>query len=454
LTPARTLPVSASGRNSSYIPLSESVSGPPVPPLFFFLLVFLVFLTVGRFQEALVLLINRSLSIFRILAMVMIVILPLSGRFMLPWRTTPGTLLAAFTAWIMMGIPFGIWKGGAFMEFKDAWIPSLLVFAATGTLIGTISHMRRIMYTNAISMILILVIYKRYAVLSPDGRLELAIPTIGNANDFALHILASLPFLIFTFLEKPNKIVRMILLVSGAVALYLVMQTGSRAGLLGVVTIMVAIFAMSSFTNKLKMTVAGALLVVFFVVLAPDNATRRYRTIFGGEDSLGEATLSTESRLSALKESLRQTIRRPVFGVGMGNFTVAYAASTGMYLTSHNTYTQLSSETGIPGFVMYMGILVWCFRRVRTLARLPAHTPDEKSVRNMAYCLFLTLLVFCTVSLFGSNAYRFYIPLYVGMIVSLVRVSTLLPVRVAAPPPPGPRIGFARTARLEAPRSR
>ena len=40
-------------------------------------------------------------------------------------------------------------------------------------------------------------------------------------------------------------------------------------------------------------------------------------------------------------------------------------------------------------------------------------------IANMAICLFLSLLTFSVTTFFGSNAYRFYLPLLAGLTVAL-----------------------------------
>lgn len=84
---------------------------------------------------------------------------------------------------------------------------------------------------------------------------------------------------------------------------------------------------------------------------------------------MGNVIFCAENRRLLLKESIAVTLRRPIFGVGVGNFPVYV---NGMnkeegrlkeaWHGTHNTYTQLSSETGIPGLAIFIGILVVSWR--------------------------------------------------------------------------------------------
>jgi len=59
-----------------------------------------------------------------------------------------------------------------------------------------------------------------------------------------------------------------------------------------------------------------------------------------------EASLSAQQRKELLFKSLKVTVRHPLFGVGPGNFEVV----SGAWDVTHNSYTQISAEGGIPAF--------------------------------------------------------------------------------------------------------
>src|SRR3954466_3825864 len=63
------------------------------------------------------------------------------------------------------------------------------------------------------------------------------------------------------------------------------------------------------------------------------------------------------------------TFSHPILGVGPGDFSFvswderkATTGAGGESLVSHNTYTQISSETGLPGFFFFAATLVLSFR--------------------------------------------------------------------------------------------
>src|SRR5207249_4894978 len=70
---------------------------------------------------------------------------------------------------------------------------------------------------------------------------------------------------------------------------------------------------------------------------------------------------SADDHFAALDQSIRYTLEYPIFGLGLGNFGVASGTDVGRpeaWRTTHNTYTQISSEAGIPALMLFVGLLL------------------------------------------------------------------------------------------------
>jgi O-antigen ligase len=189
-------------------------------------------------------------------------------------------------------------------------------------------------------------------------------------------------------------------------------------------------FFLTSFSGKLKLVFAAFLVFALVVTTAPESVINRYKTLWEDntdeDGNLDEATMSALGRKELLFESIRQTFVHPIFGLGAGNFPVAYSKkleSEGIfhhgYRASHNSYTQISSETGIPGLVFFLTAMGWCFRHTIRLYRGANKSPGQKQIANLAISVFLSLLTFSVTAFFSSQGYRFYLPLLAGLTVAL-----------------------------------
>jgi O-antigen ligase len=178
-----------------------------------------------------------------------------------------------------------------------------------------------------------------------------------------------------------------------------------------------------------RMAIAMPILAVALVLAVPSQLRNRYTTLVKSQNDGSltaneeEASGSTEARLELLKDSITTTIMHPLFGVGPGNFMVQQAQlaldrgeAYGMWHVTHNSYTELSSETGIPGLLIYLAFVVQCWR---VLTRIRRRRYVSKDVRVMSQTLQAALVVLVTVAFFDSVGYGPNIPILAGLITAL-----------------------------------
>jgi O-antigen ligase len=176
------------------------------------------------------------------------------------------------------------------------------------------------------------------------------------------------------------------------------------------------------------------LLAVADSVFSGSGALDRYKTIFQSGDTVyyankteESAALSTLSRKELFMSSLRLTIQHPVLGVGPGMFPIADAKDAGekkqaaSWHQTHNTYTQISCENGLPALFFYSAALFFCFKVTRVVRLGAAAHPELRPYGDMAFCLRLSLVAFTVTAIFASNAYSFYFPLLAGLCAALER---------------------------------
>jgi O-antigen ligase len=155
----------------------------------------------------------------------------------------------------------------------------------------------------------------------------------------------------------------------------------------------------------------------------PGEASTRLASIFSPNRATSEAAESQMQRTALLMESLKFTMQHPLLGVGPGTFEEYQAdeasklGERGMWHETHNSYTQVSSECGIPAIVFYLAAIAMTFgvfRRGRKSA--------NADIRSVSTLLALMLVSFCTCMFFLSQAYGFGFPVMGGIAVSIDRM--------------------------------
>jgi O-antigen ligase len=394
-----------------------------------------VFLLLARLPEVIVAHFGTTLHI----AMIMLAVLSISclfGGIARGFASTPGILLIVFTLWMFMGIPFSVWKGGSVKILTDYWIPSLLIFFTTAGLINSVKDCWRICWAICLAMAFLVTFGTfLFGAAQDAGRFNFGVGTLANANLLGQHLLFGLPFcLLMVKRSGPMSWSGFIGILSTVLLLGMIIKTGSRASMVALLVMAGVFFLEASIQNKMKLVVLYAALILGVIVFAPAGAMERYKLMFssGGvsEDQVVDtAKASSEARMRHLQQSIALTKANPLFGVGPGMFTVAaadYAVKQNIkadWLETHNTFTQLSSETGLPGVILYVMVLVISIKSLFSVIKRLKNIPELKEYTNIAIALRLSFIGTIAAALFANLAYQYYFPLLAGICVSFVAVT-------------------------------
>jgi O-antigen ligase len=387
-----------------------------------FTLLIFVFLSYSRLADIFL----PSLRIPLVTATLAFIAVTLTGGLARAFTSKPGLWLTAFCLWLIAAVPFSSWPGGSFHMLTDKWFKSFLVFVIVAGALRTVKHCRLAVYTIAVADVTIAIRSLMIGGGSSDQRFALAgTGMLSNPNDLAQLLLLGLPFVLFPAMQKTagwRKKPMVALSVLGI--LLIVGRTGSRAGTIVTCALALTMFASLSWRNKVKLLAGTALAVLLITPLVPREQRARIATIFSDNSDVSvEAIGSREDRMTLLRQSIALTFRHPIFGVGPGVFDSAAsldAKSRGedaLWHETHNSYTQVSAEAGLPGFVFYLGTLIVCLRITRSLytSKAEDRSPD---VASMSYCLWLSLVIFSVTTFFSSVAYHLYLPLLAGLTVA------------------------------------
>jgi O-antigen ligase len=179
------------------------------------------------------------------------------------------------------------------------------------------------------------------------------------------------------------------------------------------------------------------------VLVTPQDIKLRYLTFFSTHmadvkttkalEQQAMAVGSTNERLYLLTTSILFTFQHPLVGVGPDQFAVAeqrYAIGSGKakgsWLGTHNTYTQISSESGIPALVLYVLCMLACRKElafVTKLCKTAPQTLDTREIEVTAFTLKMMLLCFAVFYMFEHIAYLPLFPALAGLILAFTRTS-------------------------------
>ena len=361
----------------------------------------------------------------------------IGGAFFTAFSSRIGVGLLLFTVWLAIDIPFSVWRGGSFQLVVESWPKALMVFVAVAGLTSTLEQCKRVMSWIAFA-IAVLAFTSLLMGDSSQGRLLASSDSkFSNPNDLAQALLMGLPFWVFVA-RNPSRTPfrRIVALPFIGLVLFVLAKTGSRGGFIAFFVLLLMVIWNASLIDKIKLITVGAVLFVSVVLFLPKNLLKRYVTItntdsvafdqpdFGTDNRLEViATESAASRMALLKESVRMTLTHPFFGAGPGMFPVAAAErahTLGIHtawLETHNSYTQISSECGLPALLFYLVALLTSVSRTTSIYRQFRNRMEPRSaeIAAMAFAIRASLIAFAVTAFFASVAYLSLFPCLAGL---------------------------------------
>jgi O-antigen ligase len=366
-----------------------------------------------------------------------------------------------FLVWMAVSTPFSFWVADSLqwlLTYARTEFPVLLL---TAGLITTWKELRLYMTVLAFAGFCNVVWGRLFGADYGSGRMGLEFGSMGNANDYAVHLLMVLPFILFltTRGSKTNFLFRLAGVAAIGLGLYQVLQTGSRGSLVAIAAMTLIAVVYGTARSRAILLVSGPIGAMILLAVLPATVSQRLTSIFGDNSPVSEeAEMSKRKRLDLLKASIRITAANPVVGVGVNQFLnvngteIVGRGGYGAWQVSHNSYTQVSSEMGVPGFLFFVMGLGSSFMMLARTLRLVKPYPALDEIRHAAFCLMLSISGFCAGIFFLSLAYRFHLLLLAGLAISLYgaamreiyalheRASRSESERLQSPPPF--RLGF------------
>jgi putative inorganic carbon (hco3(-)) transporter len=313
-----------------------------------------------------------------------------------------------------------VWRGGALqltLNFAKVLMVVLVVTAA----VTTVGRLRALIFTQAVSVAAIaaVAIWKGRLIL---GRLEgIFGGSYSDPNDLALAIVVSLPLCLAFLVLSKRWLSKILWSVSLLMMTYAVLRTGSRGGFLALVVVAAVCLWEFAIRGHRPYLVGFAILTGFVLwQFAGGMVVGRLKGTLNVNDDTASAYASGQARQLLFWRSVEVTKEHPLFGVGPGNFDQV----SGQWHTTHNSFTLMSSEGGLPALVLYVLILFCGFKNLRAIKRL---VPRRTESRLLAGALFASLAGYAAGSVFLSVAYAFFpyiLVAYTTALLSMARKST------------------------------
>lgn len=319
----------------------------------------------------------------------------------------------------LVGVPLAMAPGEAWAAWVD-YAKVVTMFVVMINVVRTEGRLRSMLWLAlAVSVVLSAgALYDYHAGrLAPNGdRIEGVVGGLfENPNDLALHLVTMIPLAAGLLLAARGLSRKA---VYGAAALLMslaVFITYSRGGLMALACASFVMAWKLKRRNRALVVLGFLAAVALFALLVPSGFAARLSSVLGSSAADGG---SAESRQALLMRSLNVSLHHPLLGVGMNNFHILSISEK----VSHNAYTQVSSEMGLPALAAYVLLLLTAFRRMRGVERATSERRKRERVYYLAVAMQASLAGYMVASFFASVAYLWYVYYLVGYALCLERL--------------------------------
>jgi len=405
----------------------------------------LVLMRYGALHQIMAFLAGVNLRLLYLFGIPALVGVFLSGGVQRTFRGRPAYYWTAYLTWMGVAIPFSSWKGGsAGQVFAYARTEFIMLLAIAGLTI-TWRECKLTMHVIAWAAVISVAAARLFEGETYKARLGLEFGTMANPNDYAAHLLMVLPFLLWVVLSSRRLVVRLgAFLVLGA-GMWMILRTASRGGALALALAILFFLWRGTAPQRAALLVFVPLMLTGLAVTMPGDVLQRLREFSteapastdaanssSDDDAVSaEAIGSAQGRQYALQKSLEYTITHPVFGVGPGQFATFEGGQSkeegkhGAWRGTHNTFTQVSSECGIPALFFFVGGLISTYLLLNRAYLKARQRADCKDIQIAAFCILMGMVGFCTAATFLNFAYMFYQPALGGLAIAFDRAAEL-----------------------------
>lgn len=274
--------------------------------------------------------------------------------------------VAGMLIWAVLGVPTSLWRGGSIGLLRDVLVKNVVMYFV---LVASVRHPRDVrrlagVYVGSVMLYAVMVVVRFHA---DPGRIRFTGLYDYDSNDFATLLASSLPIALHLVVRRDWQVPRPAGWVGVLALLVAFVWANSRGGFLAVLAAaLVMLFGYRVVPARTRVGAVIAAALVFVVAAGPTFWTRIDSIANPHQDY---NMTSSEGRWQLWQRGIGYMAQRPVFGVGVGGFPSAEGQLSegarearahgrgAKWSEPHNSFVQAGAELGLPGLLMFSGML-------------------------------------------------------------------------------------------------
>lgn len=293
-------------------------------------------------------------------------------------------IIGIYSVWALVTSIFSINADGAVSRWLSFLVPLFVLIYVLNRLVTNEGNIRNIMLSFVAGCCIPIGIMIYLTMQGVTGELNRMTAFEQDQNELSVMLSIAASFVFILLKQNNSKIVNILLIVFLCVCLVAILLTGSRTGL--IIFLAVSMFGLVSFGKK---GILWAVLSIIFItpLILPFIPESNIERLLETQEQVSEGDFTGRGYVweRGLTAFHSQNPIRMLLGVGYDQFQFLYNQNYGTFTAPHNTYLSVYVELGIIGFLIFLYILFYVFRKTITLCR---------SNRTLVYLgLFLPIII-------------------------------------------------------------
>jgi len=294
------------------------------------------------------------------------------------------------------------WEG--VIRYSKYFLPLLLIYSSLGTRRDVIVFAAVL----AASVALWACQSGAYTLIrGPDIRISIPGGQMDERNDYTAAIVGSIPmtlFFAFGWLGRYRKVLRFCALGAAFLMASAVLLSLSRGSSLALIA-MAAFYVVLISRKKIRDGLLGVVVLAVAATMVPESWYQRMQTIEIGSTQKEASALE---RVAAMTGAFHATLDRPITGWGPDGWLMVASLYSTIVANPHSIWLKISSETGLVGLAIYLGIIAFTYFRMMLLYNLAKRMRDRQAML-LSSCLITGILGYYSALTFLNAPFNEYL---------------------------------------------
>ncbi len=327
---------------------------------------------------------------------------------------------------MILGIPFAYHRGVAFNYIFLTYLVNMLFFLVLVVEVDSLKKLKIVLFVICLCTIF----YGAFGLMNgafSGGRFEIY-GGMFDPNDIAYVLISLFPLCFYFIFHREGTLKRILAVVSIFTALTVILYSGSRGGMLGLIAVMA--FFLFTKTHRIKMSykivVVIAMIILLFSIRDKIDVDRYLSLTDVGSDY----NISDEwGRFQIWRRAFDLFLSNPITGVGVdcSSMAIGYTREAlGLiprWQAIHNSYLQVATETGFIGFILFLALIAGSYRTFWRTKRLSGASKEIAEIRTIAGLIYVGFIGHLITAFFLSQGYSIFFTLYFALSAVLIKLD-------------------------------